>query len=173
MVLFGEAASWSRSSILLCPHSLKRPKAVSWMTDFLTAKKRSALMANVRSRGNTTTEERLRGLLQELKVVGWRWHIAGLPGRPDFIFPKERVAVFVNGCFWHGCPRCQRRSKSNVAFWEDKVSQNRKRDRRVARQLRSRNYRVVTIWECQLKGAQGEAAARRLLHVLLGRNERK
>ena len=73
------------------------------------------------------------------------------PGKPDFLFSKERLAVFVDDCFWHGCPRCYRRPKSNRKFWDAKVDYNRKKDRRFTRQLRAKGWRVWRIWECRLK----------------------
>jgi DNA mismatch endonuclease (patch repair protein) len=71
--------------------------------------------------------------------------------RPDFIFPKHRLAVFVDGCFWHGCPGHGTQPKGNAAFWKRKLTGNQARDRRVNRALRSAGWRVVRIWECTLK----------------------
>ena len=84
--------------------------------------------------------------------------------KPDFVFPRERVAVFVDGCFWHGCPRCYTRPKSNRKFWDAKVARNQARDRRVTRQLRADGWSVCRIWECRLK--RPEAGIRRILRML-------
>jgi len=70
--------------------------------------------------------------------------------RPNFVFPKLRLAVFVDGCFWHGCPRHATKPKNNAAFWRKKLAGNRKRDRLVTRTLRRAGWRVVRIWECDL-----------------------
>ncbi|HPE13915.1 MAG: DNA mismatch endonuclease Vsr [Gemmatimonadetes bacterium] len=110
---------------------------------------RSRNMAAIRSRGNRTTELRLAAALRFFGLKGWRRHLP-LPGRPDFAWPKERVAVFVDGCFWHGCPKCYRPPKHNAAFWREKIETNRRRDRRVARQLRADGWSVLRIWECKV-----------------------
>lgn len=76
---------------------------------------------------------------------------ANMPGKPDFVFRRVRVAVFVDGCFWHGCSRCKRPPKSNVVFWENKVLVNQRRDRRVASALRRSGWKVIRVRECELK----------------------
>ncbi|MCE5279663.1 MAG: very short patch repair endonuclease [Planctomycetaceae bacterium] len=110
---------------------------------------RSRMMRAVRSRGNLSTEMKLVSLLRQHKLVGWRRHYPIL-GTPDFCWPKIKVAIFVDGCFWHGCPKCRRAPKSNKAFWEAKVSENARRDRRVTRVLRMKAWKVIRIWECQI-----------------------
>jgi DNA mismatch endonuclease (patch repair protein) len=82
-------------------------------------------------------------------LSGYRrhWPVAG---KPDFAWPKMKVALFVDGCFWHGCPRCNRPSKSNVVFWGKKVDDNRRRDIRVARLLRRSGWSVLRVWECRV-----------------------
>lgn len=107
-------------------------------------------MASVKGKGNKSTELALVTLLKSNFINGWRRHLP-LPGKPDFCFPRQKVAVFVDGCFWHGCPKCYRRPKSNLAFWDGKVAANRTRDRRVNRELRGRGFIVVRIFEHQLK----------------------
>lgn len=111
---------------------------------------RPELMSRIRSRGNKKTELALIAILKKNHIKGWRRH-ADLPGRPDFIFRQQKLAVFVDGCFWHGCPRCYRRPRSNQAFWDAKVSNNRNRDRRVTRQLRHQGWRVIRVWEHSLR----------------------
>ena len=74
-------------------------------------------MSLVVPRHGRTTEKRLRALLVQRGISGWVMNAADLPGRPDFVFRRRRLAVFVDGCFWHGCDRCQKASKSNVSFW--------------------------------------------------------
>ncbi len=107
-------------------------------------------MAAVRGKGNKSTEEKLRKLMREAGITGWRRHLP-LAGRPDFAFPAIRLAVFVDGCFWHGCPRCFRLPKTNSEFWMEKIASNRARDRRSARELRRQGWRVVRIWEHALR----------------------
>ena len=89
-------------------------------------------------------------LLRKYHLRGWRSHYP-LPGTPDFCWLKPRLALFVDGCFWHGCPRCYKTPKSNVAYWQNKVKTNRRRDRRVDAMLRRKGWAVIRTWECQLK----------------------
>ena len=110
---------------------------------------RSRYMAAVRSRDNLSTEKRMVLILREHKLKGWRRHYS-ITGTPDFCWPKPRVVLFVDGCFWHGCPRCYKTPKSNVKFWKKKVVANFKRDRRVTAILRREGWVVVRIWECRL-----------------------
>ena len=107
-------------------------------------------MSLIRSRGNKATELRLIEIFREYGITGWRRN-QPLFGKPDFTFRRERVAVFVDGCFWHGCPKCYKRPGSNREFWDAKVASNRKRDRRVGRELRAAGWCVVRVWQHQLK----------------------
>lgn len=111
---------------------------------------RSRQMAAVRGRGNLTTESRMRFALVRSGVTGWKLHRRDLPGTPDFFFPKERLVVFVDGCFWHGCPRCGHFPTQRAAFWTAKIRRNRQRDRDVSRMLRLRGLRVIRFWEHDL-----------------------
>ncbi|MBE3040463.1 MAG: very short patch repair endonuclease [Chloroflexi bacterium] len=110
---------------------------------------RSRMMAAVRSRGNRSTELRLAALLRCHGLCGWRRHYP-ICGTPDFCWPSRRVALFVDGCFWHGCPRCRRAPKSNRAFWDAKVTENRRRDRKATATLRHQGWTVIRVWECQV-----------------------
>jgi DNA mismatch endonuclease Vsr len=76
---------------------------------------------------------------------------AQITGVPDFYFPLRRLAVFVDGCFWHGCPRCGHIPKANRSYWSQKLARNKRRDARVGRDLRANGIRVVRIWECRLR----------------------
>lgn len=118
--------------------------------DIFTRKKRSWIMSRIRGSGNEKTEVRLARLLRGDGISGWRRHLP-IPGRPDFAFRKQKVAVFVDGCFWHGCPKCFRLPKQNRAFWKSKIERNRKRDLLVNGRLRRLGWKVIRIRECQLK----------------------
>jgi len=120
------------------------------MADVFSKRKRSAVMAAIRSTGNKDTEICLARLLRKHGVTGWRRHLP-LPGRPDFVFRRESVAVFVDGCFWHGCPRHLRAPKSNKAYWRRKIASNRMRDVRVKRTLQQSGWRVIRVWEHELE----------------------
>lgn len=119
------------------------------MPDTLTVAERSERMSRVRSRGNCATELRLIAFLRKHHVVGWRRRVR-LPGKPDFIFRKAKLALFVDGCFWHGCPRHGRIPKSRVTFWKTKIARNAARDLEINRILQKRRWRVVRIWEHEL-----------------------
>ncbi len=133
------------------------------MADVFSKRKRSRVMAAIRSKGNRTTELRLVAILRAAGVTGWRRHLR-LPGRPDFAFPGARLAVFVDGCFWHGCPKHCRLPKSRRKFWLGKITRNRSRDRQVARELRRAGWRVTRLWEHALNqtGRVADRLARRL-----------
>lgn len=107
-------------------------------------------MSRIRGRGNATTELRFASILRRDKLHGWRRH-AALPGTPDFTFSRERVCVFIHGCFWHGCPRCDKRPAQNAEFWRRKIFRNRNRDRVARLALERRGFTVLEIWECQLR----------------------
>jgi len=126
------------------------------MSDWLTQKQRSRNMASIRSKGNATTEHAFLQILREAKITGWRRHL-DLPGKPDFVFRAKRLAVFVDGCFWHGCPKCYRMPSDNRQYWKNKVESNRRRDRRRVRELRALGWRVLRFWEHSLKSSQGRA----------------
>jgi DNA mismatch endonuclease, patch repair protein len=111
---------------------------------------RSKIMAAVRSQGNRTTEVAFGQLLWAIGLRGYRKHWP-VPGKPDFAWPGRKIAVFVDGCFWHGCTKCRSLPTSNVEFWKNKIETNRRRDRRVTRLLRRQGWKVVRIWECGVK----------------------
>jgi DNA mismatch endonuclease Vsr len=92
--------------------------------------------------------------LVRAQLTGWRMHVDALPGKPDFYFPAQRVAVFVDGCFWHGCPRCGHVPKSNSVFWAAKIARNRKRDRTAVQQLLALSVVTLRIWEHEPKKAR-------------------
>ena len=116
--------------------------------DQLTPAQRSAHMARIKGKHNRSTEMRVAARLIRAGIRGWRRHPRDVYGRPDFVFPDPRIVVFVDGCFWHGCPNCNRNTpRTRTEFWRAKIAANRKRDRSVDRQLRSQNYRVIRIWE--------------------------
>lgn len=111
---------------------------------------RGQLMARVRGVGNQTTEQRLIVLVRSAGLTGWRRH-QPLPGKPDFVWPKAKVAVFVDGCFWHGHD-CGKNvtPKTNANAWREKIQRNQARDRRVDRALRRDDWIVLRVWECTL-----------------------
>ncbi len=120
------------------------------MTDVFTKAKRSEVMSRIRGRGNKETEVALAKSLRRHHITGWR---RGLPiyGKPDFVFPRSRLAVFVDGCLWHCCPKHSTQPANNRAFWRKKLQANRRRDRLVNWTLRAQDWKVLRIWEHELK----------------------
>ena len=121
------------------------------MTDVFTPEQRSAVMARVKGR-DTTPERLVRKLLTGLGAR-YRLHRADLPGKPDIVLPGRRLAIFVHGCFWHGhdCARGARVPKANQDYWVAKIARNRNRDRQCHAKLEAAGWRVLTLWECELK----------------------
>ena len=160
------------------------------MPDVFSKTKRSEVMALIRSHSNKATELRLVQLLREHGITGWRRQVklrvdvsggasrarrklrpsdscsqlptnpSQLSVRPDFVFRKQRVAVFVDGCFWHGCPRHGTKPVQNAAFWTAKFARNKARDRAVTRALRGAGWTVLRVWECALKVKRAAATMR-------------
>lgn len=119
--------------------------------DKITKEQRSRNMSAIRSKGNKTTELAFSKLLRRNKISGWRRHDRRIFGVPDFIFPKQKMAIFIDGCFWHGCPRCKMQPKTNRAYWKTKITNNRKRDRKVKKHLVSEGWKVLRFWEHEIK----------------------
>ena len=107
-------------------------------------------MSAIRARGNRGTELRLIEIMRAGGITGWR-RGSKLIGKPDFVFPVLKFAVFVDGCFWHGCPIHGTQPKHNAKFWREKLARNHARDREVNRALRARGWRVLRIWEHELR----------------------
>jgi DNA mismatch endonuclease, patch repair protein len=101
---------------------------------------------------NTKPELQIRKALWAAGIRGYRVNYKGLPGSPDICFTRWRLAVFINGCYWHRCPYCKpSMPKTNVEFWQKKFERNIARDKRKRKQLREMGWSVITIWECKLK----------------------
>jgi DNA mismatch endonuclease, patch repair protein len=132
------------------------------MADMFTPKQRSENMSRIRSRGNKTTELRLIAIMRKYGIKGWR-RGSKLPGKPDFVFPRSRVAVFVDGDFWHGNPSKYRVPKSNQVYWEGKIRGNMARDIQNNLLLEQRGWRVLRIWESSLRDEEAVAAKLTLL----------
>ncbi|HEY2170538.1 MAG TPA: DNA mismatch endonuclease Vsr [Candidatus Angelobacter sp.] len=118
--------------------------------DMFSANVRSQIMSRIRSRRNESTELRLIHIMRRNGITGWRRNSC-LLGKPDFVFPLKRIAVFVDGDFWHGNPRRFRMPATNRKYWRAKIARNKQRDRRVARRLRRDGWCVIRIWESQLR----------------------
>lgn len=120
------------------------------MPDDMTRAQRSYTMSRIRSTGNEATELRFLHLLRTARLAGWRRNTR-LPGRPDIVFGRERVVIFLDGCFWHGCPKCYAPPKSHVDYWKPKIAGNVMRDKKVASKLRAAGWVVVRIWQHSIR----------------------
>lgn len=120
------------------------------MADRVDKETRSRVMSSVKNK-NTRLEQSLVTILENAGVTGFLRYAKGLPGTPDIAFMKRKTAVFLDSCFWHGCPKHLRRPSSNRSYWEAKIEKNIKRDRRQRAALRRLGWSVLRIWEHDLK----------------------
>lgn len=120
------------------------------MADVYDKEKRSAVMRSIKGKGNKSTELALIAIFCEQGINGWRRGYS-VKGHPDFVFLKERIAIFVDGCFWHGHDCRNTKPKDNEDFWVKKICGNVKHDKFVTAMFESRGWKVIRIWECELK----------------------
>ncbi len=107
-------------------------------------------MASVKSRNTKSTELKFISVLKGRGITGWRRNYP-LTGKPDFVFPRTKLAVFIDGCFWHGCPRHCRMPSSNVNYWNNKIEKNKIRDKIITKALRMKGWQVIRVWEHEIK----------------------
>ena len=132
------------------------------MADPVDVKTRSKIMSRIRSKGNKSTELKMRMILVRGGISGWQIQPKGITGNPDFVFPGTSTTVFVDGCFWHGCPKCGHLPKSNTKYWQTKILRNIERDKRLRSQLQQEGWKVVQIWEHELANHQNVLSSSRL-----------
>ena len=120
----------------------------------------SRRMSAVKSTGNKTTERRLRLALARARINGWTIHPVGLVGRPDFYFHEKRLAIFVDGCFWHGCEKCGHIPNINNQYWKTKIVRNRERDLAKTQALMNLGITVLRFWEHELRSELPSCVAR-------------
>lgn len=137
------------------------------MADVFTREKRSRVMAAIKGRGNCSTEGILKQILRKHQLWGWCSQVKKLRGTPDVAFPGKKIAIFADGCFWHGCLRCglRDRAQTNREFWQSKIARNIARDRSVTRALQKQGWRVLRLWEHDLE-KQPELCLMRIIRVL-------
>jgi DNA mismatch endonuclease (patch repair protein) len=121
------------------------------MADTVSKQKRSEIMSHVT--GKETKPEIMVRKYLFARGLRYRKNVKQLPGTPDIVFPKYKTAVFVNGCFWHGHKGCKysHLPSTNLEYWEKKIADNLERDERKTRKLEKLGYRVLIVWQCQLK----------------------
>ena len=124
------------------------------MADTFSPEERSEIMKKVRSKGNKSTELSLISIFKFHSIKGWRRNYK-LIGNPDFVIPKFKIAIFADGCFWHGHNCRNTKPSDNAKYWQKKIKKNRKRDRIVTSTLKDKYWIVIRIWECEIsKGAK-------------------
>lgn len=136
------------------------------MPDVFTKAKRSDVMSRILGRGNKDTELALAKLFRQRGITGWRRN-QPVFGKPDFVFAKTKLAVFVDGCFWHSCPKHATKPKNNRAFWQRKFSANKQRDALVTRTLRGAGWRVLRVWEHEVALKNQTRLLRRIQRALV------
>ena len=111
-------------------------------------------MSSIRGKGNKSTERRLRMLLIRHSIKGWKLHNPKIKGKPDFYFPNQKVAIFVDGCFWHGCPQCGHIPKTRSDFWRAKIERNIERDKSINESLKQDGILILRFWEHEFKNKE-------------------
>lgn len=120
------------------------------MTDNLTPEDRRKTMQAVKGKG-TSLEKRLWAILANMGVKGWKKNLPTLPGKPDVVFLKNRIAIFIDGCFWHGCPRCRRKlPQTRRSYWKRKIQRNVELAALYERELQTQGWTVIRIWEHEM-----------------------
>lgn len=120
------------------------------MVDVFNDEKRSEIMRAVKSSGNRSTEMKLISVFKKYEIKGWR-RTYKLIGNPDFVFPKKRIVIFADGCFWHGHNCRNTKPKDNKEYWNKKIQRNKERDEFITEILERKGWVVVRIWECEIK----------------------
>lgn len=120
------------------------------MGDIYNKEKRSLIMSGIRSKQNKSTEIKLISIFKDYGIKGWRRNY-NVKGHPDFVFLKQKIAIFVDGCFWHGHHCRNITPKTNVEFWENKRKANIQHDQKINELFQSRGWEVIRIWECEIK----------------------
>ena len=120
------------------------------MADIFEKEKRSKIMSAVHSKQNKSTEMKLIKIFKENGIVGWRRNYK-VKGHPDFVFPDKKIAIFVDGCFWHGHDCRNTRPADNAEYWQKKRERNMRHDKEITTLFENRGWTVIRIWECELK----------------------
>ena len=123
------------------------------MADTFSKSERSAIMQKVKSKGNKSTEQRLIDIFKQNKIKGWRRNYL-VSGKPDFVFPAQKIAIFTDGCFWHGHHCRNTVPQQNADYWNKKRERNIDRDKKVTELFEQRGWTVLRFWECDIKRAK-------------------
>ena len=135
------------------------------MADIFSKEKRSDIMSRIKSKKNKSTELKLIEVFKKNSITGWRRNYR-VKGHPDFVFLDRKIAVFVDGCFWHGHDCRNTHPSSNQAYWDRKIARNIKHDREITERFKKRGWTVIRIWECELKKKNRDLLISKLQPVL-------
>lgn len=135
------------------------------MADIYDEEKRSDIMRKIKSKKNKSTELRLMELFRESGITGWRRNYP-VKGHPDFVFLDKRVAIFVDGCFWHGHDCRNTKPASNQKFWKEKLQRSMEHDKEVTSHFVNRGWTVLRIWECELKKHNSSNVVNRIIELV-------
>ena len=141
------------------------------MSDVFDARTRSEIMRSVKSKNTKSTELALIKLFKENHITGWR-HNYNVKGHPDFVFLKKRIAIFVDGCFWHGHDCRNTRPTAHAEYWAKKREKNMQHDKEITERFEKRGWTVVRIWECELKKKNLSKTTERLTSLLFPKSEK-
>lgn len=135
------------------------------MADVFEKDKRSQIMRSVKSSGNKSTELKLITFFNLHRITGWKRNYK-VKGHPDFVFIKKRIAIFVDGCFWHGHDCRNTRPSANADYWNQKRKRNKEHDKEITLRFTNRGWRVIRIWECELKKKNSDILLEKLKDLL-------
>lgn len=135
------------------------------MADVFSKAKRSEIMKKVHSSGNKSTELKLIDIFKENHITGWRRNY-NVKGHPDFIFPQKHIAIFVDGCFWHGHNCRNTKPADNEEYWNAKINRNKKHDEQITALFAARGWTVIRVWECELVKKRRDILLRKLEPLL-------
>lgn len=140
------------------------------MSDVFDKEERSRIMRSVKSRNTRSTELAIIKIFKENHITGWR-HNYNAKGHPDFVFLEKRIAIFVDGCFWHGHDCRNTRPAAHAEYWAKKRERNMQRDKEITARFETRGWTVIRIWECELKKKNLPQTIEKLTSVLFNANQ--
>ncbi len=135
------------------------------------ADKTSKTMSAIKGMNNKTTELCFRMMLARNGVKGWKMNYKSIVGKPDFFFEDRKLAVFIDGCYWHGCPTCGHIPKKHSEFWKAKIKRNQERDKRVTRENEDNGIKVIRFWEHELKSSENRKIVIKNVIKILSRRQ--
>ena len=139
------------------------------MADVFDKQQRSQIMRKVKSKGNKSTELKLISIFSTYHISGWKRNYP-VKGHPDFVFLKPKIAIFVDGCFWHGHDCRNTRPLNNAEYWNKKRERNIRHDKDITALFESRGWTVIRIWECELRKKNFQLLIKKLAPLLNGKN---